>query len=384
MGYTMKEKRPNQQLPKFRQLLRLKRNFFLLLLPISFLLLQFAKRSSYFTENVLVKFFYHPWSLFLSTITGIFPFSLAEIIIIVGPLLLAILLIRFLIHSIKAKEDRYIVVGKGILNIFCGVSIVLTLYTLGCGINYYRYPFSYYSGLTILESSEDELYELCVSLALRANELRNSIPAVDESGVYDSTMSKKELMLETKRAYQQISKDYPILSGRYPAAKPILCSRVMSRMELTGIFIPFTMEANVNVDIPDYSIASTVCHELAHLRGFMREDEANYIAYLVCTSSDNVELKYSGVMQALIVAGNELYDKNKERYREVRKLYNEGVYADLADNSAYWSEFENTAISNTVTMMNDTYLKANSQEDGVQSYGRMVDLLLAEYRENNK
>ena len=27
--------------------------------------------------------------------------------------------------------------------------------------------------------------------------------------------------------------------------------------------------------------------------------------------------------------------------------------------------------------MNDTYLKANAQEDGTKSYGRMVDLLLA-------
>ncbi|ABX43650.1 DUF3810 domain-containing protein [Lachnoclostridium phytofermentans] len=380
----MKEKRLIQQLPKLRQLLRLKRNFILLLLPISLLLLQVAKRSSYFTEKVLVRFFYRPWSLFLSTLTGIFPFSLAELIVILGPILLTILLIRFLMHSIKTKEDRYIVVGKGIVNILCGISIVLALYIIGCGINYNRYPFSYYSGLTILESSEDELYELCVSLALRANDLRDTIPSVDESGVYDSTMSKKELMLETKRAYQKISKDYSILSGRYPAAKPITFSRVMSQMELTGIFIPFTMEANVNVDIPDYSIASTACHEMAHLRGFMREDEANYIAYLVCTASDNVELKYSGVMQALIIAGNALYDQNKERYREVRMLYNEGVHADLVDNSVYWSEFENTAVSNAATMMNDTYLKANNQEDGVQSYGRMVDLLLAEYRENMK
>jgi hypothetical protein len=30
--------------------------------------------------------------------------------------------------------------------------------------------------------------------------------------------------------------------------------------------------------------------------------------------------------------------------------------------------------------MNDTYLKANAQSDGVASYGRMVDLQLAEYR----
>lgn len=378
----MREKRQNQQWIKFRQLLRLKRNFFLLLLPISFLLLQLAKQSSYFTEKVLIRFLYRPWSLFLSTITGILPFSVAELIIILGPLVLTILLIRFLIHSFKERGNRYFVVGKGIINIFSGISIIFALYVLGCGVNYHRYPFNYYSGLTILESSEDELYDLCVSLALRANELRDSISSVDDKGIYVSTMSTKELMQESKQAYQKIATEYPILAGRYPAAKPMIFSRIMSRMELTGIFIPFTMEANVNVDIPDYSIASTIGHELAHLRGFMREDESNYIAYLVCTTSDNLELKYSGVMQALIVAGNALYDKNKERYWEVRDLYNKGVNADLADNSAYWSEFENTTVSNTVTMMNDTYLKANNQEDGVQSYGRMVDLLLAEYREH--
>ena len=31
--------------------------------------------------------------------------------------------------------------------------------------------------------------------------------------------------------------------------------------------------------------------------------------------------------------------------------------------------------------MNDAYLKANGQENGLRSYGRMVDLLLAYYRD---
>lgn len=380
----MREKRQRKQLPQFRQLLRLKRNLFLVLLPISFLLLSLAKKSSYFTEKILGRYLYKPFSLLWSNITGILPFSLAEIMILVGPILLTILLVKFILHCIKEKEHRYIVIGKGMINILCGISIVASIYMIGCGINYYRYPFSYYSGLTVLDSSEEELYELCISLAERANELRSSITSVDDRGVYISTMSDQELRKETIKAFKKIAKEYPILAGKYPGAKPIIFSRVMSRMELTGIFIPFTMEANVNVDIPDYSVASTMCHESAHLRGFMREDEANYISYLVCTRSDNNELKYSGVMQALIVAGNALYDKNKERYFEVRNLYHEGVYADLADNSAYWSEFENTVVSNTVTQINDTYLKVNNQEDGVQSYGRMVDLLLAEYREKKK
>ena len=46
----------------------------------------------------------------------------------------------------------------------------------------------------------------------------------------------------------------------------------------------------------------------------------------------------------------------------------------------YWEQFEDTVLSTAGEKMNDTYLKANSVEDGTKSYGRMVDLLLAERR----
>ena len=68
-------------------------------------------------------------------------------------------------------------------------------------------------------------------------------------------------------------------------------------------------EANVNVDVPRYTIAHTMCHELAHLRGFIREDEANYIAYLACMASGDPELMYSALAEALVYAGNALAGK---------------------------------------------------------------------------
>ena len=32
--------------------------------------------------------------------------------------------------------------------------------------------------------------------------------------------------------------------------------------------------------MPFYNIPHTICHELSHLKGYMREDEANFIGYL--------------------------------------------------------------------------------------------------------
>jgi hypothetical protein len=197
-------------------------------------------------------------------------------------------------------------------------------------------------------------------------------------------MSTTELAKQAGKAFEALSTDYPVLEGRYAAPKPILLSKLMSQTEITGIFFPFTMEANVNVDVPDYSIPATMLHELAHLRGFMREDEANYLAYLAGMKSDQVELQYSSTMLALVISGNALYDSNPELYFEIRDQYSEGVLADIRANTAYWQKYEDTAVSTFSNKVNDTYLKVNAQSDGVQSYGRMLDLLLAKYRKEQE
>lgn len=365
------------------RILRKKRIWLLSLIPISVLILGLAKQSIWIAEKVLAKGVFRIASQGISFITGWLPFSLAEWIVVLGPILLLIGLIIFIVRLAVAKTDVLFRVLIGMLNVLCVLSIAFFLYTIGCGTNYYRESVGTYLGLTVEPSTEQELYGLCLSLANQANELRAQITSENEAGIYTLSMSIDSLAEEAVNAYKKAGEEYEIFRGKYPKAKPLFFSKVMSRMGLTGIFIPFTMEANVNVDVPDYSIVSTMCHELAHLHGFIREDEANYIAYFICMNSGNPELAYSGVMEALILAGNALYDQNKELYSMVRETYSEGVAADLYDNSLYWNQFENTTTMNTVNKINDTYLKVNNQVDGVKSYGRMVDLLLAEYRKQN-
>ncbi len=363
-----------------KQLWKLKRIILLLLIPLSFGLTYLVKHNTYIAEEVFAKRIYYVYSQLYSTISGILPFSLGELVVLAIPVILTYYTIRWVLRIIKTKDNKAFLVGKGILNAGVLVAILLFMYTIGCGVNYYRYSFTTYSGLTIQESSVDELYELCMSLSVRANQLRDQIDNEDVAGAFLLSMSYGELSKEMVKAYDNLAKDYPILDGNYPGAKPLLVSKLMSRMQLTGIFFPFTMEANVNIDIPDYSLPSTIAHEMAHLRGFMREDEANYIAYLACVASNHPQIQYSGVMEALIIAGNALYDKDIERYHEVSATYSNPVRIDLNANSDYWRQFENTVTSNIAEQVNNTYLIMNDQKDGVQSYGRMVDLLLAEYR----
>lgn len=362
-----------------------KRNLWLLCYPIASICHFMAINNDYIAEEIFSKRIYKVLSQLISAITGILPFSLAEVFIITLPIAGAVLATIWIIRLIKYKEGRGRRAIDGLINIVITVGALILMFVLGCGVNYYRYPFSYYAKLTIEKSSTEELYALCLSLTERTNEARDKLgdSCENENGVYEINIKVSELGKKAQKSFVSLSENMPIFSGYYPAPKPILFSSFLSKMGITGIFIPFTMEANVNVHIPDYSIASTMCHELAHLHGFIREDEANYISYLACVNSGDDDLIYSGLMEALVMAGNALYKSDKDLYYMIRQLYSDAVKRDLADNSLYWLQFEDSKLNETAEKVNDAYLKANNQSDGIQSYGRMVDLLLAEYKTLN-
>lgn len=56
------------------------------------------------------------------------------------------------------------------------------------------------------------------------------------------------------------------------------------------------------------------------------------------------------------------------------------MQADLAANSRFWEKYD-SPVAEVSDQINDSYLKANGQEDGVASYDRMVELILTYYKE---
>jgi hypothetical protein len=179
--------------------------------------------------------------------------------------------------------------------------------------------------------------------------------------------------------YEQAGAIYPELGGRYGKPKGLLLSAPMSYLGLAGVYFPFTGEANVNMAVPDAMLPSTMSHEMAHQRGFAREDEANYIAYLTCSLNPDPDFQYSGNLLAVVISMNMLNRYDTERYTQLQEKYSKGVREDLKYYSVFLKKHESVVgqISNDV---NDLYLKSNQQVDGVYSYNRMVDLLIAESR----
>jgi len=160
---------------------------------------------------------------------------------------------------------------------------------------------------------------------------------------------------------------------------PVTWSAAMSGTGIWGVYFPFTAEANVNVAIPEPFLAFTTTHEMAHQRGFAREDEANYIAYLACRAHPEAEFRYSGYLMALVHASRALAQESPELQREIMGSLSAGVKRDLQALDDFNRRHE-SSLERVSLKVNDLYLKANRQKDGDKSYGRVVDLLLAEYR----
>lgn len=350
---------------------------FLLLLPIGLLLLALARFVPGFADGYY-NIIYKPLGGIFGSITGILPFSFMEAGICSAVLLLFEWIIRLVL---KAKEGKEVVlkyfcsVLKNIVSIAC---VIFFLFAVFSGTNYYRAGFAEKTGLRVEKSSVDELYELCVFLLDEASESGENL-LHKESGETVFAPTDVQMARRAKEEFEDFAAEYDFMDmgfGKFGTPKPVFFSGVMAYLQISGVYSPYTFEANVCTAGPDFLRGSTMMHEQSHLRGFMNEAEANFIAYLACAESDDDYFRYSGNCHALLYSMNALYSADYERWYELRLQYPEYLDADMRAQNAY-VDAHDTKVAEVSDAVNDTYLKLNDQQDGTRSYGKMVDLLLA-------
>ncbi len=370
----------NSDLPAFDLRSTLKKLIWLLPGPVFYVLFRLSFLWPDLTEGVFSRTIFPVITQALSTITGVLPFSLAEILLYLLVLFIGVFLIIMVIHAVRAKKKWWQAVINHIIVLLGAFSMLYALFVGLWGFNYARRPLCDTLGLDASPATVNELYNTCTALADQANALRAVVPE-DENGIFSPNLTRRDIMnnipVYYNNAARQSSNDF--LGGSYGRVKPVLNSQGMSWSHLAGIYIPFTAEANVNADAPLLLFASSAAHEAAHQRGFAREDEANFLSYFVLSYADDASVRYSGTMLALMTASNALYSADSDMYFELRNTFSEGIIRDLRANSAFWAQYE-SPVSEAVTQVNNTYLKANMQADGVKSYGRMTDLLIALWR----
>ena len=310
----------------------------------------------------------------LARLTARLPFSLAEwlyAVFIAGVLLyISAELVLLVLRPERLKRVyrllvRLAALGLGVYALFC----------LLWGAYYYGDDFITRSGLDRGEISAEDLALTTRYFADRLNAYAPEVPR-DAAGLCRT--DRAAVLRRSADVLRAAAQKFPCLQGPAVPAKGMFFSRVMSLIDFTGFFCPFTGEANVNMDFPEAFFAATVAHELAHQRGVAKEQEANFVAVLAALESGDPDYCYSACLMAYMHLGNALAAADPGALRTVYAGLHDGVKADLLANNAYWAQFE-TPVQAVTNGVYEGFLQSYEQTLGMRSYGACVDLLVNYY-----
>ncbi|MCL2727540.1 MAG: DUF3810 domain-containing protein, partial [Bacteroidales bacterium] len=337
---------------------QIRKYFPLIVLTVSILLYSLAMYAPRVLPYVYPRWIYSLVSQGFSILFSLIPFSFAELMLLLLPLWCLYGLGKGLYLCVLRREGAgayWCRLCKISWNTACYLLCVFILFT---GINYHRKPLVEYAGLKVQPVLKEELVQLCIYLTDLTNEAaEHTNRNRDGRFIPQHTFSQNQRLVSN--AYDSLSTLFPIYKGRYPSSKPLVFSYWVSYAHIMGFLFPFTFEVNINKDIPPFLIPAVIAHEQAHVRGLMREEEAEYSLVLLARHTTDRELQYSFYLSTLMRAMGVLYRADDEQYWQVTERFSQLLVNDFNQNTSYWRAFM-SPVGTISKSVNDAYLKANS------------------------
>jgi len=340
--------------------------------PLAFGMLQLGAARPDWTEAWYSRGAY-PWiQAVLASISGCSPCSLGELLLFLLAGLVLVRGIRLVRRGMAQPRRVGWLLAQGFARLLASLSVLVAVFFLLWGWNHARQPLAVHLGVSVGAVDRAALTRVAARLADDCNRLR---PAGLDPLPWPAEWSQW-----VAQAYDLAAQELPTLAGPPPPLRRAWLSPVLTWSSVTGVYSPFTGEPHVNAAPPGVLMLAVACHEVAHLRGYAREDEANFLAYWVANRSPQPELAYSGALFALRYLLGQLWGVDSVASATIRQSLAPEVKADIAAIDAFWQR-QPQAVTRVLTAVaqksNDSYLKAAGHAAGVRSYGRMVDLLVA-------
>ena len=341
-----------------------------LLFPVQLILVWWLKQHPQGIETYYSNGIYPFISKALRFLLGWLPFSVGDLLYVT----LGILIVRFLFRNWKLFFTS---TRKFLIAVFAFVSVLYFAFQLFWGMNYHRSPLHATLGIGSKYTTE-ELIELTEQLTTRCNALHQKL-SVNDTTKIAIPYSRSEIYEKTEESYLSLQESYPLFRYHPPSLKSSLLSLPLTYMGYSGYLNPFTNEAQVNYMMPAYKLPTTSAHEVAHQIGYGPENEANFVGYLATIHNPDPIFQYVGYTYALRYCLGEVYRRDPEAFERLSNLVNKGIKENYREGREFWQKYENPAEP-VFKKSYDTYLKANSQEKGIESYSYVVALLVNYYK----
>ncbi len=317
-------------------------------------------------ETYYSQGFYPYISRFLRLLFGWVPFSVGDIFYT----LLGFAALRYLYLHGKTiwRKPRQFLVELGIV-----LSLAYFIFHLFWGMNYYRLPLQERLGIQ-QEYTVNDLVAFTDYLVQKANQSQLHITKDSEVAV-QLPYNRREIFQKAITGYDQIERNYPAFGYQQPSLKKSIYSLALTYMGYGGYLNPFTGEAQVNGKIPTVRYPTVSSHEIGHQIGYSSESATNFIGFWITSRSNDPYFKYVAYSHALAYCLSDLKAKDPDNFNLLWPKVNPGIKKNYEEISRFWQRYENPTEPIFKSIFN-AYLKANNQADGIQSYNRVVGLLI--------
>ena len=339
-----------------------------------------------FTERVFSRGISHAITTTVGKAVSLVPFSLTEaaIFVLLGAAVLAFLVVLFqTIWRTLRHEEQPESHPLRVLRVFGWiVSCMVLFHMCVAGANYHRLPAEELCDLTVRQTvMEDDLYKVCVALADGATAERKALKE-DGDGRALLCADIGQTLDRAGEGYDPLAETYPFLKHNVTRVKPVthLSHKWSQVAGMSGVYFSLLVEPNINVDVPEIEIPFAAEHEMAHLRGIAKEDEANFFGALACFSHPSADYRYSGYLQAYLYCANALYDVDIKLWKKAQAHCSDGVRRDLKAQNDYWDSID----GGQADIPGGQALRYQSVEESSESYTRVVQLLCAYYDGGNR
>ncbi|MGH9769528.1 MAG: DUF3810 domain-containing protein [Blastocatellia bacterium] len=331
-------------------------------------------------ESFYSQFFYYYIARGLSSVNKyIQSVAIGEILFAMAMIWFGLWALWYLRRSWRRETRLYDVLKVFCLQILWAMSILVPIFLLFWGLNYQRLPLAETLEFDRRPTRAGELESIGLQIVSGVNSNYDQARGAREwLGASTLPITTDALYKSIERAFQNETLLGEASQGEFSNPKPLLLSRLTSWAGVSGFYISFTGEVTFNDQIPAYDLPMVIAHHKAHQRGYAREDEANFIGYIVCINSNEPYVRYSGYLHGLKVL-DALSKGNLDRYNELLSRVSEGPKTDLRERAAFWERMKSSALGAVSRRTFSAYLRVNRVPGGIKNFDEDVALIMSYY-----
>ena len=254
---------------------------------------------------------------------------------------------------------------KGILGALKFLAILFFLFYWLWGFNYFRVPLKEKMELKFSAVSDSTRLDYTLKTLDHCIALSNEIEDNNASDYSLSLLNSCNALADT----------LPYLTKSKKASVPIYPSSIFLRIGILGMYFPYTGQAQYEIELGPIDKPFTIAHEWCHSAGVAPEHEANFLAFLICTSNEYPEVRYSAYMNLLNVLLFHYRITDKPFFDEMIASFTPLMKEHVNERRESFLKYSGP-ISEMSDDMIDKYLKLN-QQGGIQDYNRLSDYIFA-------